>query len=231
MRHVKRLSALLGTLAFLLALDAPLDAHAQVVTPPGKDDPTLRSVHPERRNGVVLGISGGGALAGASGSPSDPKISSNPAYYQSSPLLGGFSTSYFLMGALNDYVSFGPNVTIATMESAHWKSTGFGIGFRGEFFPLVKAVPALADLAIYTQLGLGSTELRAKGPYPTAGGTQSFLGIGLHHEWRLTRLLGGHAAAGPYLEYDSIRTTSFERHWASAGLRVVWYGGSVALDR
>jgi hypothetical protein len=104
------------------------------------------------------------------------------------------------------------------------------MGFRGEFFPLVKLVPELADTAAYAQLGFGTTELRAKGNYPTADGAQSFIGLGIHHEWRLGRLLGGHASAGPYVEYDAIYSPSAERHWATAGLRVVWYGGGVALD-
>jgi hypothetical protein len=191
----------------------------------------FRPVSPARRNGLVLGASGGVALAGASGTPNGARFLDDPAYYSSSPLLVGWSSSYFLMGALTDYLSFGPMVTIAELESPRWKSTGWGAGFRGEVFPLVKLVPALADAAVYAQLGFGATELRAKGPYPTADGAQSFLGVGLHHEWRLGRALGGHAAAGPYVEYDAIRSPSAERHWATAGLRLVWYGGGVSADR
>lgn len=197
---------------------------------PGAEDPTARSVSPERRNGVVLGASGGAALAGASGYPNNPSLLDNPDFYSSTPLLVGWSSSFFLMGAFNDYLSVGPTVTIATFESDRWKSTGWGAGFRGEFFPFVKLVPALADMAIFTQLGFGETALRAKGPYPSADGAQSFLGVGLHHEWRLSRLLGGHAALGPYVEYNAIWAPSAERHWATAGLRVVWYGGGVKLD-
>lgn len=208
------------------------EARAQI-TPraTGPEDPTLRAVHPERRNGLTFGAAGGIAFAGSSGYPNSARFFGNPDYYSSSPLLVGWSSSYFLMGAFNDYVSFGPMFTIAQFESAAWKSTGFGAGFRGEVFPLVKLVPALADAAIYGQAGFGQTELRAKGPYPTAEGSQSFLGIGVHHEWRLTKLLGGHASAGPYLEYDAIISQPVERHWLSAGLRVVWYGGGVQLDR
>jgi hypothetical protein len=121
--------------------------------------------------------------------------------------------------------------TIATFESPAWKSTGWGAGFRAELFPLLRLVPALADTAVYTQLGIGTTELQAKGPYPSADGTQSFFGVGVHHEWRLGRFLGGHAAAGPHVELDTIRTTNVERHWLTMGLRVIWYGGRVALDR
>jgi hypothetical protein len=210
---------------------ATTEARAELDTrPPSADDPVLRPVAPERRNGLTFGASGGVAFAGASGYPNSARFFGNPAYHSSSPLLVGWSSSYFVMAAFNDYVSFGPMFTIATFESDQWKSTGWGAGFRAEVFPLVKAMPLLADAAIYTQLGFGITELRAKGPYPTAEGSQSFLGIGIHHEWRLGRLLGGHASAGPYVEYDAIRSTSAERHWATTGLRIVWYGGGVKLD-
>ncbi len=210
--------------AFAIATAAPASAAES-------DDPVNAPIEHERRSGLVLGASGGIAFAGASGYPNSARLLDNPDYYSSSPMLVGWSTSYFLMGALTDYLSFGPSLTIATMESDAWKSTGWGLGFRGEVFPLIKVVPALADLAVYGQAGVGTAELRAKGPYPTSDGSQTFFGAGLHHEWRLGRLLGGHGAAGPYVEYDAIRAQSTERHWLTAGLRVVWYGGSVKLDR
>src|SRR5688572_18203340 len=183
------------------------DARADSLTAtPEATDPSMRSFTPERRNGAVLGVSGGLAFAGSSGYPNNVTLIGNPDYYTSSPLLVGWSGSAFLLGALNDYVNFGPFFNIATFESPAWKSTGWGIGFRGEFFPLVKLVPTLADTAIYSQIGFGTTELRPKGPYPTAEGSQSFLGIGLHHEFRIGRFLGGHGTWGPQLEYDVIRS-------------------------
>lgn len=206
----------------------------EAVVPAAPDvagDGTLRKTVPERRAGVVIGVAPGIGFAGASGYPNNQRLIGNPDFYSQSPLLVGNSTTYFLMGALNDYFSFGPMVNIATFESDKWKSTGIGIGFRAEAFPLVRLVPALADLSIYGQAGVGSTELRAKGDYPSADGTQSFAGIGLHHEFRFFRFLGGHVAGGPFVEYDAIFSTSAERHWASAGLRLAWYGGTVSLDK
>lgn len=199
-------------------------------------DPAQRPVILERRNGAVLGASVGAGFAGASGFPNDQKLQNNPDFYSESPLLVGWSTSWFLMGALTDWISFGPMLNIATFESEKWKSTGWGLGFRGEVFPLVGLakkwnIDFLADTAAYGQLGFGTTELRAKGPYPTADGAQSFLGLGLHQEFRLAKLLGGHAALGPHVEYDLIRSQTAERHWLTVGLRVAWYGGSVALDQ
>jgi hypothetical protein len=201
------------------------------------EDPTQRPITLERRNGAVIGASVGVGFAGSSGYPNNARLQNDPAFYSESPLLVGWSTSWFLMGALTDYFSFGPMLNIATFESEKWKSTGFGLGFRGEVFPLVglakkwQRLDFLADTAAYAQFGFGTTELRAKGPYPTADGSQSFLGLGLHQEFRLMKILGGHAAAGPHVEYDLIRSEFMERHWLTVGLRLAWYGGSVALDR
>lgn len=217
----------------LLPLAAALvssSAAAQQPAPESTVEPALRKVPAERRAGIVLGVAPGVAFAGASGYPNNTRLIGNPEFYSESPLLVGHSTTYFLMGAFTDYASFGPMVNIATFESQTWKSTGLGIGFRAEIFPLLRLVPTLADTSIYGQAGVGSTELQAKGPFPSADGTQSFAGLGLHHEFRLFKLLGGHFAGGPYVEYDAIFAPGAERHWATIGLRVAWYGGTVGLD-
>jgi hypothetical protein len=198
--------------------------------PAAAESPTLRRVVAQRRSGVVIGVAPGIAFAGASGYPNNDVLIGNPAFYSESPMLVGSSTTYFLMGALTDYFSFGPMVNVAKFESDKWRSTGLGIGFRAEVFPLLRLFPTLADTALYGQAGIGATELQAKGDYPSADGTQSFVGIGIHHEFRLFRLLGGHFAIGPYAEYDAIFSASAERHWASLGFRIAWYGGTVTAD-
>ena len=209
----------LASVAFLtLLLAIPAAARADDVI----EDPTLRKVVAERRNGVVIGVSPGIAFAGASGYPNNARLVGNPEFYSESPLLVGQSTTYFLMGALSDYLSFGPMVNVAKFDSPKWTSKGIGVGFRAEAFPLVHLFPRLADSSIYGQAGVGSTELQAKGNFPSADGTQSFAGIGLHHEFRLFRFLGGHVSGGPYLEYDAIFANSAERHWASVGFRIAW---------
>jgi len=226
-----RRSVLLALVPLAIAAFAsPAFAQDAAAPAPDDPDPALRKVAAERRAGLVLGVAPGIAFAGASGYPNNTRLIGNPEFYSESPLLVGHSTTYFLMGAFTDYASFGPMVNIATFESEKWKSTGFAIGFRAEIFPLIKLVPTLADTSIYGQAGIGSTELRAKGPFPSADGTQSFAGLGLHHEFRLFRLLGGHFSGGPYVEYNAIFAPSAERHWASVGLRVAWYGGTVGLD-
>ena len=221
--------ALLALVSLAAAL-VSASAAAQQPAPETTVEPALRKVAAERRAGLVFGVAPGVAFAGASGYPNNTRLIGNPEFYSESPLLVGHSTTYFLMGAFTDYASFGPMVNIATFESERWKSTGLGIGFRAEVFPLLRLVPTLADTSIYGQAGVGSTELQAKGPFPSADGTQSFAGLGLHHEFRLFKLLGGHFAGGPYVEYDAIFAPGAERHWATIGLRVAWYGGTVGLD-
>jgi len=214
-----------------IAVIACLAALASPALAEDTPDPALRKTVAERRAGLVVGVAPGIAFAGASGYPNNTRLIGNPDFYSESPMLVGHSTTYFLMGAFTDYASFGPMVNIATFASDRWTSTGLGIGFRAEIFPLIRLVPTLADSSIYGQAGVGSTELKAKGPFPSADGTQSFAGLGLHHEFRLFRLLGGHFSGGPYVEYDAIFAPGAERHWASVGFRLAWYGGTVGLDQ
>lgn len=225
--------AKLLAVAVVVATSLPaVEARAQsnAGSPSSVDGGANRPAPHRYRNGAVLGAVGGLAFAGSSGYPNDVKLLGNPDFYSRSPLLVGYSTSLFVLGALSDYVNFGPVFTTANFESADWKSTGFGLGFRGEFFPLVDLLPSLANTAVFAQVGFGKTELRAKGDYPTAEGSQTLVGLGLHHELRLGDLLGGHAALGPELEWNLIDSKTASRNWVTTGLRVVWYGGAVQRD-
>lgn len=225
---MKTLAALaLGTGLVLFSGAAAADA---ITASADSTDPTARPIVHERRGGLVLGMAGGIGFAGASGYPNNARFLNNPDYYSESPMLVGYHLTGFLMGALTDWLNIGPTVSTANFESDRWKSTGFGVGFRGEVFPLIRMVPCLADLAVYGQLGVGITELRAKGPYPTADGSQSFFGVGAHHEWRFVNFLGAHASAGPFIEYDAITSQPAERHWLAMGLRVAFYSSGQKRD-
>jgi hypothetical protein len=181
----------------------------------------------ERRAGLVLGYRGGVGLAQASGYPNAATKIDQPQYYSSSNTLSGFQMGPFVMGALTDYLNFGLFLSVGTYESSHWHSTGVGGGFRVEAFPLYKVYPRLADLGIYTQMGVGSTKLHAKipGDFPDADGAQSFLGLGVFHEWTLVKMVGGHLAGGPTFEYDVITSRPIDRHGAMLGARLAFYGG------
>ena len=204
-------------------------ADALTVTPDANDAAAQPIVH-ERRGGLVVGAAGGFGLAGASGYPNNARFFDNPDYFSETPLLVGWSASAFVMLALTDWVSIGPTFTMSDADTSQWKSTAWGGGFRSEFFPLIRVVPSLADLGVYGQLGVGLVNLEARGPYPTSDGSQTFVGAGVHHEWRVVNVFGAHASAGPYVEYDAVLSQPSERHWLSFGLRVAFYSSGNKAD-
>jgi hypothetical protein len=219
-----RLDIYYGVRWLMLAVPLALvPAAARAIEP---NDPSLATPS-ERRGGVVLGLSAGAGLAGSSGYPNGASKIGDPAFYSSSDLMTGSGNSLFIMGALTDYLNFGLFFGQARFASARWHSTGVAGGFRLEVFPLLSLVPKLGDLALFTQLGIGSTTLHTKlaGDYPDADGAQSFLSAGVFYEWSLFKALGGHVSGGPSIEYDVTTTPSIERHGALLGLRAAFYGG------
>jgi hypothetical protein len=198
-------------------------AHAE----PTSDAPASSAGAAERRSGVVIGTAVGYGLAGASGYPNNASVIGSPEFYSASNLMSGANTTIFVMGALADWVNFGFWLGGGTVQSPRWRSGSFGAGFRAEFFPLYRVRPWLRDLGVSAQVGLGTATLATKvaGIYPTATGSQSFVGAGVFYEFWLVKLLGGHLGGGPTLDYDSITAASIERHGAIFGGRFAFYGG------
>lgn len=185
----------------------------------------LTSAH-EYRSGVVVGLSFGAGLAGASGYPDNSADVGNQADYSASGWMAGTYESIFVMGALSDYLSFGVWFGHGIFKNADFRSNGDGGGLRLEAFPLVGLVPRLQGLGVLGQFGVGGGDLQSKPPnLPESAGTQSFAGTGAFYEWAFGPILGGHMGAGPSVEYDAIWSRTFERHGAVASLRLVFYGG------
>jgi hypothetical protein len=182
---------------------------------------------PERRSGVVLGLELGAGVAGSSGYPNGANNLGAPAFYSQSNAMLGTGFKLAVMGALADTVNFGFWVGSSTFASANWTSTGTAGGIRVEGFPLYYMMPRLKDLGLIAQFGIGGTTLTTKraGAYPSADGTQSFIGAGVFYEWTLVAGKAGHVVLGPSLEYDVIESTSIERHGAMLSARLAYYGG------
>ncbi len=178
------------------------------------------------RSGLVMGLSVGGGVAGASGYPNDVTKIGDPADYSASGWMGGVHESIFVMGALTDYLSFGFFYAHGTDSNRDWKSTADGGGLRVEAFPLVGVFPRLSGLGIFGAFGIGSGHLTSTTPgLPNASGTLSMIGTGVFEEWSFGHVLGGHLAAGPALEYDAMWSLPFEHHGLVASARLVFYGG------
>jgi hypothetical protein len=181
---------------------------------------------PRLRSGIVLGASLGVGVGSASGYPNDSTKIGDPRYYSASGAMLGSSETVVLMGALADAFSFGFWFNHASYSNADFHSNGNAGGLRVEGFPLVRLYPKLDGLAVFGQFGIGQAHLVSSTPnVPEAEGTQSFVSGGAFYEWPIWRVLGGHFAAGPSLEYDAMFSSPFSRQGLVASLRLVFYGG------
>jgi len=208
-----------------LVLSATAAAAAAVPTGDRPTSPDL-DVAPRIRSGIVIGLSLGAGVAGASGYPNASSEIGDPAFYSASGFMTGTSGTIFVMGALADYLNFGLWFGSGNFSNGDWRSSGGGAGLRVEAFPLVGIFPRLAGLGLLGQFGIGGANLSSSNPaHPTASGTQAFLGTGAFYEWSFGSLFGGHFGSGPSLEYDSTWSQPFERHGLVASARIVFYGG------
>ena len=199
------------------AAAVPLDAPPP---PPDLDAPA------KVRSGIVLGLTFGGGLFGASGYPNASSQIGDPRFYSASGSMAGSGTQLLVMGAISDYLNFGFWAGGSGSTNAHWQSSGGGGGVRVELFPLIWLYPRLSGMGFFGQFGIGGASLKSNDPAgPAANGVQSFIGTGAFYEWSFGHLLGGHFGVGPSLEYDAIWSQPFERHGATASVRIVFYGG------
>ena len=197
-------------------------------TPTGAQD---RKADPEMqkrtaRSGLVVALMAGWGISGASGYPNNSNQIGDPEYYSSSDVMAGSGGGLFVGGALADYLNFGIFFVGQSFKSHDWQSRMGGFGFRVETFPLVYAVPTLKNLGAFAQFGIGTEKLDVVAPgYPEASGVQSFIGVGVMYEWKIFSLFGGHAVAGPTLEYDNVFAQSISSGAGILGGRIAFYGG------
>ena len=178
------------------------------------------------RSGLVVSLMLGVGISGASGYPNNSNQIGDPNYFSSSDVMAGSASGLYIGGALADYLNVGFFFESETGKSKEWQGRMSGFGLRVEAFPLVYAVPTLKNLGLYGQFGIGSAKLDVTAPgYPEASGVQSFIGVGVMYEWRIFRLFGGHAVAGPFLEYDNVYSTAISSGAGILGGRIAFYGG------
>jgi len=205
-------------LAFPFVLAASGAAHADEV-----DEKTF-SREPERRAGLVVGMSGGFGVAAASGYPNKAAEIGDPAFYAQSGAGLGSGGTFLVMAALADFLNFGIWFGGNSSRNDGWRTSAGGGGFRVEAFPLYSVAPRLRDLGVAATLGLGVAKIEAvRGGYPGAEGVQSHVGLGAFYEWRIFEVLGGHLAAGPSVDYTAVLSRSVNRHGVYAGGRLVFY--------
>jgi hypothetical protein len=178
------------------------------------------------RSGIVIEIMLGYGISTSAGYPNNANQIGDPAFYSASDVMFGSGAGVFVGGALADYLNFGFFAAGRSFKSSSWKSSSSGFGIRVEAFPLVYAIPKLKDLGTFAEFGIGSSTLDVVAPgYPEAKGVQSFIGIGAFYEWKIFRLFGGHAVAGPMIEYDQVYSQAISSGMGILGARIAFYGG------
>ena len=101
-------------------------------------------------------------------------------------LMAGESSGFLLMGSFIRELNFGiwVNQSYAASASGNWHSNAYAGGFRVEVFPIGWLVPALRDIGVIGQFGIGGGNLVANvGNSPGADGVQSYVGTGAFWEW------------------------------------------------
>jgi hypothetical protein len=198
-----------------------------LVQPVGRtDDNPDAAPKAKRRSGVVIGATGVLSSGTAAGYPNNSAEIGDPMYYGAGGVMAGGGVNAFVMGALADVFDFGLFFTYAVMANNDWNSTGIGGGFRIEAFPFFSVVPKLRDLGFVAQFGIGSADLNPEhGAYPGAFGVQSFISVGVFHEWTLAKPKHGRVTIAPILEYMWVGAASINRHTANLGLRLAFYSG------
>lgn len=182
------------------------------------------------RGGLVIGLASGFAMGTASGYPNDLQKIDDPRWYSAGGFMAGQSAGGFVMGAFARQLNFGLWGAQGNVFSASgaWRSRGFGGGFRVEVFPMGWLVPALRDLGVMGQFGVGAGKLEptdAKSTWPGADGVQSYVGVGVFHEFMFAHPGRTRWVLGPSVEYQLVSSRPFERSTLMIGLRVAFYTG------
>jgi hypothetical protein len=208
-------------LALGVALGAPAAARAEDQPAQGMD------AKPTRRNGFLIGTSGGFGLSSVVGYPNGARFIDNPDFRSETGAMLASGGQVFIMGALTDYLNFGFFMGGGSAQNEDFKESRAGGGIRADVFPFFYAVPALRDLGFRAAFGVGGTSLEIKRPgsWPNADGTQSLIGLGVFHETLRLDGLGGHFVFCPTLDYDLITSRSATGHSLGLGARIAWYGG------
>jgi len=210
----------LATICGALAVSLPLVRSARADAPQNPDT----APKAERRSGLVVGGTGLFAAGTAAGYPNQASEIGDPTYYGAGGAMAGGGATGFVMGALADTFNFGLFFGYTLVQNDNWSSEGLGGGFRLEAFPFFVLVPKLRDLGFFAQFGIGSANLEPQhGTYPGANGIQTYISVGVFHEWTLGKLKHGRFTLAPSVEYDYVGARSIDRHTLGVGLRIAFY--------
>ncbi len=175
----------------------------------------------ERRSDFTAGASLGLLVANSYGYLNEAGKLDNPAFVEDTGVGVGSSFAVWIGGALRDWFAFGLGYTSLAYKGNGLDAAGQGGILRVEAFPLWSMGDPFWDLSLYGNFGLAVVKLKRGDETAADGGSMSVVGFGA--AWEPLRF--GRFAAGPQLEYSRLFSQSLQLQGASAGMRIVFYGG------
>jgi hypothetical protein len=220
-RLVARRAPLALRAAFSLALPATLGASERAFAADADDGAPVKATPAVRREGLWFGLSGGLAVASASGYRNDVAEIGLPEFEANTGVGVSGSGAIWLGGSLADWLNVGVGVQSVGFEGDGLEASGFGLNVRIETFPLFYESGTFQDLGLTLLAGTGGISVKRADETVAEGGATSLVGLGAFFEpWQLWQF-----STGPEISYTHQFSRSMSAHLLVVGWRVAFYRG------
>jgi hypothetical protein len=207
--------------ARVLALVAPLAAPEAAFAADADDGAPVKATPAVRREGLWFGLSGGVAVASASGYRNDVAEIGLSEFEASTGVGVSSGGAVWLGGSLADWLSVGLGVQSVGFEGDGLEASGFGLNIRIETFPLFYRGGPWQDLGVALLAGTGSLDVKRADETVAEGEGTSLVGLGAFFEpWRFWRF-----STGPDISYTHQFSRSMSAHQLVVGWRLAFYRG------
>jgi hypothetical protein len=207
--------------ACVLALISPLAAPEGAFAADADEGAPVKATPAVRRDGLWFGLSGGVAVASASGYRNDVAEIGLPEFEAGTGVGVSGGGAVWLGGSLTDWLSLGVGLQSVSFEGDGLEASGFGLDIRIETFPLFYRGGPWQDLGLTLLAGTGSVDVKRAGETVAEGEGTSLVGLGAFFEpWRFWQF-----STGPDISYTHQFSRSISAHQLVVGWRLAFYRG------
>jgi hypothetical protein len=188
----------------------------------GDNGPDYDPGHAKRRSDFAMGISTAGTVGTVGGYPNDVAKTGLSKYHASTGAAGGIANTFWLGGALRDWLVIGIGLSGSTVAGSETLSTGGVYVLHVEGFPLFYRGGAFRDVSLVGDFGVGSRTIKKASAEVASGGSTSFIALGLLYE---PIRVGNHISAGPLLQVTEQFSDTLGSTLVMLGFQIAYYGG------
>jgi hypothetical protein len=215
--RVTRIAACVGCAAFALCVAPARSALAQ----DDDEGAPVQATPAVRRDGFTVGISGGLAVASASGYRNDVAEIGLPEFEQGTGAAVSGGGAFWVGGSLADWLSISLGVQRTNFSGNGLDAAGAGLHARIELFPLFYRGGAWQDVGVSAFAGTGNVDVKRGKETVAEGEGTSLVGAGVFFEpWRFWQF-----STGPELFYTHQFSRSMSAHLLVVGWRLAFYRG------